>query len=197
MRENDQLDLLIDAALATYSEPRADLEDRVLQALAAEREPGAAMPQPTPLRRRWLPWAIALPVAACALLALFIQLREPHRTTQARTPSSPLPSHDSSRLTAIAAATTPVTISHGAKPGISRNALRPSPAPQVAALPKLDVFPTPQPLTSREQALVASTSRAPKAQLLALVTAQHHPEGPVTIAAIQIPPIEPIDRGNN
>jgi len=67
----------------------------------------------------------------------------------------------------------------------------------VAALPKLDVFPTPQPMTPQEKALVASTARASKPQLLALVTAQQNPEGPVTIAAIQIPPLEPIDQGNN
>jgi hypothetical protein len=193
MRENDQLDLLIDAALATYSEPRAGLEDRVLQALAAERQPGAAMPQSISLRRRWLPWAIALPVAACALLALLIQLREPHREAQARIPSSPLPSHDSSRLTAIAAAKTPAPISHRARPSASRTA----PELQVATLPKLDVFPTPQPMTPQEKALFESTTRASKSQLMALVTAQHHPEGPLTIAAIKIPPIEPIDEGNN
>jgi len=193
MRENDQLDLLIDAALATYSEPPAGLEDRVLHALAAEREAGAAIPHRARLRRRWLPWATALRIAACVLLVLLIQLREPHHETQARIPFSPLPSHDPSRVPAIARADTPAPISHRAKPAVSRTA----PELRVAALPKLDVFPTPQPMTPQEKALVASTARASKPQLLALVTAQQNPEGPVTIAAIQIPPLEPIDQGNN
>lgn len=197
MRENDQLDLLIDAALATYSEPPAGVEDRVLQALANEREASATMPHPAPPRRRWLPWAIALPLAASVLLALLIQLHEPRHPSQARIPSSPLPSHDPSRTTVIAAAKTPRPSSHRASQGLPRDTSRPAPNSRVAALPKLDVFPTPQPLTPQEQALVSSTSRAPKTQLLALVAAQQHPDAPVTIAAIQIPPIEPIDLGNN
>lgn len=45
-------------ALGSYADPgpEAELERRVLARIAAEA---------SPRRRRWLPWAIALPAVAC------------------------------------------------------------------------------------------------------------------------------------
>ncbi|HEX8812227.1 MAG TPA: hypothetical protein VF742_09575, partial [Terracidiphilus sp.] len=66
-RDNqDHLDLLIDSALSTYAEPRAGLEARVLKHLAAQ-----------PARRRWLPFAIALPIAAACAILLVIHFSRP------------------------------------------------------------------------------------------------------------------------
>src|SRR6185312_1147206 len=58
----DQLDRVLDSALATYADPGPDsgLEQRILGRIANE-----ATPAP---RRRWLAWSIALPVAAGLLI---------------------------------------------------------------------------------------------------------------------------------
>ena len=71
MREKDDLDLLIDSALATYADPGPDsgLEDRVLVTLAAVRTNTSRVR--THWRRRWLPWAVAIPIAA-GLLFLWL-----------------------------------------------------------------------------------------------------------------------------
>ena len=69
MPDKDDLDLLLDSALATYGSPGPEtgLEQRVLSSLAAAR----AAEQERRARtwsRRWLAWAIAVPVAASLLL---------------------------------------------------------------------------------------------------------------------------------
>src|SRR5215472_7488723 len=69
MPDKDDLDLLLDSALATYGGPGPEtgLEQRVLSSLAAAR----AAEQERRARawpRRWLAWAIAVPVAASLLL---------------------------------------------------------------------------------------------------------------------------------
>lgn len=58
--------------------------------------------------------------------------------------------------------------------------------------PKLDVFPTPQPLTSQERALVSVTTEAPVPVRKALADAQTQDNFPIHIAAIHIPPVEPL-----
>ncbi len=62
MREKDELDSLLDAALVTYADPGPDsgLEQRILARISAENFAASA---PAP-RRRWLPWGIAL-AGAC------------------------------------------------------------------------------------------------------------------------------------
>jgi hypothetical protein len=65
------------------------------------------------------------------------------------------------------------------------------------ALPKLDVFPTPQPLTPEEQALVAFAVRAPESERKSFIEAQRQAEAPLRIAAIEIPPIDSPDKDTN
>ena len=67
MREKDPLDLLIDSALSTYADPGPDsgLEDRVLTAVAVRNETSRVRARWSP---RWLPWAIAVPIAAVLIL---------------------------------------------------------------------------------------------------------------------------------
>jgi hypothetical protein len=67
-------------------------------------------------------------------------------------------------------------------------------ATQPAPAPKLDVFPTPQPLTPEEHTLVAIAAQAPAPLRKALVEAQLQPGEPLRIAAISIPPIKPPDQ---
>ncbi len=88
MPENDELDLLLDSALATYADPgpNSGLEQRVLAGLEAARRSGEHHPRAFAGTRRWLPWAIAVPVAA-SLLILWLSSTRFVRTpaTQPRT----------------------------------------------------------------------------------------------------------------
>jgi hypothetical protein len=181
MRENDDLDLLLDTALKTYaeSETSPSLEQRILARIAAE--PSAA-PRP-----RWLPWAIALPLAACLLLfVLFMSQQHRAPNQNALVPSAP-----SSPLATLPAAPHPARVrSARARPPLLF-------APPVlladrnVPLPKLDVFPTPQPLTAEERTLAAIASETPVPLRIALIEAQSEPDAPLHIAEISIPPIEP------
>jgi hypothetical protein len=69
-----------------------------------------------------------------------------------------------------------------------------APVPQTA-LPKLDVFPAPQPLTPQEQALVVFVAQAPETGRKAFAEAQQKIGTPISIAAIHIPPLESPDKG--
>ena len=193
MRDKDGLDLLIDSALSTYADPGPDsgLEDRVLATLAAVRT--AAPPIRGGWRKRWLPWAVAIPIAA-GLLFLWLSPRR----------DKPLPASEPQQ----ACATTPPAIAPHAGPSSEvrrevphrHTARMPRPASpvqtaQAAPLPKLDVFPTPQPLTAEERALVLVVTQTPLPAREALVEAQSLDAAPVRIAEIQIPPLEPPDQG--
>jgi hypothetical protein len=63
-------------------------------------------------------------------------------------------------------------------------------------LPKLDIFPTPQPITPAERALIQFAERTPVAERKALIEAQQQPDTPLNIAAIRIQPIEMPELGN-
>ena len=201
MPEKDELDVLLDSALATYADPGPDsgLERRVLAALAAERAPGQERGAG---RARWMPWVIAVPVAASLLLWLLIprnnhspsvQTEVAHRSDQVQRSSTitAAPSARSDKRKEIHPS--------GAKALVhfSKDAARLKPCPfktvegaNCAPLPKLDVFPTPQAMTPQEQALVSATTEAPVPLRKALVEAQE--DAPVHIAAIHIPPVEPL-----
>src|SRR6266567_2974395 len=172
MREKDQLDLLIDSALATYAEPSSGMEQRVLNALAAER---VAVPAKSKLvafpLRRWVPWVVGL--AACLLLALFVHNGKSHRETLARDTVSPQPQRAAAPTGIIATGRTHAAIARTPK----HRAPRLMPVVQAAA-PKLDVFPTPQPLTPEEQALVVFVAQAPENERRAVADAQHQIETP-------------------
>ena len=92
MPDKDNLDLLLDSAMATYGDPGPDsaLEQRVLSSLAvaraAEQESRAGA-----WSLRWLGWAIAVPVAASLLLWIAINrtLHAPTvQTDQAKQPQT-------------------------------------------------------------------------------------------------------------
>ena len=65
------------------------------------------------------------------------------------------------------------------------------------ALPKLDVFPAPQPLTAEERALYSFATDVPEKQRQAVLNAQKNDNAPLDVAAIRIPPIELPAEGNN
>lgn len=187
MRENDDLDLLLDSALKTYAESEASpsLEQRILARIAAE--PSVA-PRP-----RWHPWAIAVPLAACLLLVVLF-MSQKHR---ALNQIAVTPSATSSSLAVLPAAPHP-ELAHHTK---ARSHLKPVRPIQIAnnrnvSLPKLDVFPTPQPLTPQEQALTAFAARAPAPKLQALLAAQNQSDAPLSIPHIPALAFGPPDEGN-
>jgi len=191
MPDRDELDLLLRSALNTYADPgpESDLARRILARISAE-----AAPAPP---RRWLPWVIAPPIAACLLVLIFRSGPWPaHRPSghAGQTPTS------TQSLIATAHPEMPSTPRHIQ----SRNSRTPEPqqhravlAAKTAPLPKLDVFPTPQPLTPEEQALAVFAAHAPESERQSLIEAQANADAPLSIAAIQIQPLEPPDQGAN
>lgn len=153
--ENDALDLVLDAALREYAaaEPRAGLEQRVLAQLQCER---VRLPN-----RSWWTWSVAGVVAALLAFTLALALRSngPAKTVIQRHPPVPIETVQPS-ATQVAVGreirATPVT-------GLRQKATwhHAHRAIVVADSPKLDQFPSPEPLTSEELALVRYVRQFP------------------------------------
>jgi hypothetical protein len=244
MPEKDELDLLLDSALATYADPGPDsgLEQRVLAGLEAARKSGES-PRAFAGTRRWLPWAIALPLAASLLLWIAMeqfrhsplvqqQHASQHRPSDgtnlangdskghdvSRTASGgdskghdvsrtasrgDLKGHDVSR-TASGGDLKGHDFSRAATARKSRRALAPEGRLSATAqlehpvpLPKLAIFPSPQPLTAEEQALVLAATRGSKAEREALLEPPPSLDTPLNIAALNIPPLAAPGEGKN
>jgi hypothetical protein len=189
--DRDQLDRLVDWALATYADPGADsgLEDRVLRRIAAEVAPAP--------RRRWPAWAIALPFAASLLLIALLSrpwanhpsvMPQANFSRQLAGPSI----EETKRLTAR-----PAPVRGSATPLQEPHPRHKTLAAKSAPLPKLEIFPTPQPLSPEEQALVSFAARAAKPERESLIAAQQQAAAPLRIAAIEIKPLEPPAAGAN
>ncbi len=149
----DLLDPILDAALAKYAavEPRAGLEDRVLSHLQAERE---RIPV-----RAWWRWGLAGALAAIVIVAIALAWRvdrsehlpianHSSATEQIRRPANP----------PAVATSKPLVENTPTRASRSRRAIavrRAAPGVQAVAQanPKLDVFPSPQPLSEEELAL--------------------------------------------
>jgi hypothetical protein len=160
----DELDRLLDSALAKYStvEPRSGLEERVLANLQAERKND-------PSRVRWQ-WGLAAVLAAVVVAALSFSWRlettkDPSvaghpavRDSSSRIPERQMARHDLNTETPqrfeLAHRKTPHPI-----------------APIPVAGPKLDQFPSPQPLSEQELALAKYASAFPEEAIL-IATAQ-------------------------
>lgn len=181
MDDHDSVDRMIDSALANYGQPPEDLERRVFTALSRERvRPAMSF---RGFRHRWILWTLATSAAVALLLSLVLR----HSPTQ-----MPEPQIAKAPSAAISPAFT--TNALHAAPHLSRRSLvvhtaRHQPATQ-QRFPKLDIFPTPQPLTPAEQALVTYVAEAPASERQALVEAQQKQNEPIHIAAIEIAPLE-------
>jgi hypothetical protein len=140
----DELDHSLDAALTKYAavEPRVGLEERILASMRA---------QPTGIVERagWH-WGFATAVALVAVAA-FLAWRTTgpphpvlvnHRTVE----TQPVPTH----AARVAKSTKETKLSQGRS---LKKQTRLSSATTVAADPKLEVFPSPQPLSEEELAL--------------------------------------------
>jgi hypothetical protein len=209
MPEKDEVDRLLDSALSTYGDPGEDsgLERRVLAALSAGRERRAGRGL-YGKARGWLAWAIAAPLAASLLLWMGVQRARhvaPVETQQASGREQPQGPSGKADAAGQGSAVGKHSPGAEARAGLGRRAGRARPCgsraagacgggesgiAKNAALPKLDVFPTPQPLTPQESALAVVAKQAPIPLRKALIEAQMQEDAPVRIAAIHIPPIE-------
>jgi hypothetical protein len=249
IRHKDELDLMLDTALATYADPGRDsgLEERVLAALGTAAMAGTRGTVRGDRKRlwwlrRWFVWAMAIPVTACVLLWVGVP-RFRHipgheeQNARMRAPDGPdaaqgaktihaVPPSGLETLTGRAAATARLNPRPVTKRGTSlqaeqscaetdsasrhfsapmRSACReqqpdasePTEAANRAALPKLDVFPTPQPLTAQEHALLKYAQQAPPAKVEALSEVQAEDEDAFRVASVHLPAFEPPIQGTN
>jgi len=193
MPEHDELDLLVQSALAAYADPghESGLEERILARIAAE---GAPAP-----RRRWLPWAIALPVAAGLLVLVLLSAHRKTAPTQAHHLQAPLAQQTEVADVGRKALTAPRPAKRekaGGVPGPPR-ARGNVTAAKAPPLPKLDVFPMPQPLSPEERAFAVFAARATETERQSLIEAREQADTPIRITAIEIQPLNPSGNGGN
>jgi len=155
------LDHELDAALAKYSnvEPRAGLEERVLANLRAEQ---SSVPV-----RAWWRWNVAVAVLIVAVALLWRWERPSHPVVAVR-PANPTQASQQRKQ----------FISNGVESGVRiqtsnsmRKKIRNVSPVVVADGPKLDHFPSPQPLTEQELALARYVREFPQEANL-IATAQ-------------------------
>jgi len=147
--ERNRLAREIDAALARYSavEPRAGLEERVLANLRAEQVRGP--------NHAWWRWSVAVALAAVVVAAMVVGWRsaKPPRPVMVNHPSTPAPG--ANELRTNVAANGGVKQLRPSRQASQRPTTRRRPqiAVVAAVTPKLDQFPSPQPLSEQEQIL--------------------------------------------
>jgi hypothetical protein len=153
--EDDALDRALDAALAKYAaaEPRAGLEQRILAHLQSE---SVCLPN-----RCWWRWCAA--GAVVALLAIMLAMpwrsNKPPSTATQRHPSAAIERAQPSATPAAVNGEMPATAARLQRYKATRHHVRQPPV--VADEPKLDQFPSPEPLTKEELALVLYVRQFP------------------------------------
>jgi len=193
LNERNELDTILDAALSTYvdAEPEPGLVRRVIgTTIESARPPRVSL---RPLRLGGAPWVRWVALAACFLIAIFLARRSssPHLAPVVASHPSTSASTSVVAKAAFQADTAP------------RRPARHEVAHATSSLPKLEVFPTPIPLTPREQAFLKVRNRhleevPPQAAATQTVqSVPHSPIEPIHIAAIHIPPLNPPDNGSN
>ena len=158
----DEVDHALDAALAKYAavEPRMGLEDRVLARLHSEPSRSS--------RRIWWQWGLAGAAAAILVVGLLAwrSTRVAHPVIANHPPAVIRQPSLTGTKSAPPAKDDVATAKHTPRP---KPAARRAPASTtVAARPKLDQFPSPQPLSAEEIALSHYVKNFPKeAQVVA------------------------------
>jgi hypothetical protein len=163
--DRSALDRELDAALAKFAAvgPRAGLEERVLANLRAERERAVV--------RAWWRWPVVAAVAAVIVVAMSLAWRVYKPAPNVSTQHAPAPVQTDEHVgTQLARNDGSGSIRpHGAD---SRRRPKPhaiSDPAIVAPAPKLDQFPSPQPLSEQERILAGYVTRFPEhAALVAL-----------------------------
>jgi len=153
LRRDD--DLALDAVLAKYTaaEPRVGLEERILANLRAERD---RIPN-----RVWWRWAIAGVLAAIMIVGVTLTWRsaKPSQPTAANRPQSSL--HESQKPGTEVTVQDNTAQPHEHTP-IRRATVRPPRTAVGEKSPKLDQFPSPQPLSEQEKILASYVNQYPE-----------------------------------
>lgn len=154
--QQDELDRMLDATLPKYAavEPRAGLEARVLAHLRAEPL--------RPPRHAWLQWGLVGAVAVIAVVAVLAwrPSRVPHPLIANHPPGTILRPATQEAKGAPHATDEVAAAKHAS---IRTSIARRVPASTaVGTYPKLDQFPSPQPLTPEEIALAEYAKNFPK-----------------------------------
>ena len=157
-RSYDALDRELDAALAQYGavEPRAGLEQRVLTNLQAEREKIAS--------RAWWRWPVTVILAAAVTIAVGVSLTWRSAQTSPvvsvdRRPTRAPSGGQNGPLLAGDVRNPPPVISSARRNQTNRARRR---RPTVAAGPKLEQFPSPQPMSEQEKILARYVAQYPE-----------------------------------
>jgi hypothetical protein len=151
-KERDDLERTLDAALAKYAsvEPREGLKERILANLRTADTRSA--------RSAWWNWGFAVLAAALAIAAVAVwQWNKPSQ--------APIANHPSIVKQAPVGPDLAHHNGNSARPIKSVRWRRPQHRPQpetVAANPKLDVFPSPLPLSEQEKILASYVSQYPQ-----------------------------------
>jgi hypothetical protein len=190
MRDNDEFDRMLHAALSTYADPGPDsgLERRILARIDVASRPG--------LRRNWILGALALPAAACLVFLMTLPKTQPVQsvhTTEPHPLSLPAPAAHGAPRIALSA----VPPLRSRRPVRIQSQATAQDAVRTGSLPKRDVFPSPQPLTPGERALAEFATQVPMVQRQAILQAQMQDEKPLRIAELDIPFLETPSQGNN
>lgn len=179
------VDARIDAALRSYAEPGEMPAARVAVARVLERVREAEGSQ----RGLWIwGWAAVVCFVVAVAGATWV-MRAPRSPEIAWTPKAP------AVVDYRAPISRDVPRSSGELPHSgARKAAHQNGAPGISMaqdrLPKLDVFPTPRPLTAEEQALVGFVRHGPPAVQRAVLEDQQHWDDPIIVADLrdQSPP---------
>ena len=154
---NGDLDRVLDAALTKYADasPRAGLEERILANLRTG--------QPREAASSWWHWGLAAGVAAVAILALAVSLRFGKAAHPVIANHAAVSTPDSSHLPLPSETQVASREKAGQVRRVRRTVrLRAQPRNLIADGPKLDQFPSPQPLSEEELALVRYVRSFPK-----------------------------------
>jgi hypothetical protein len=161
--EDSRLDRELDAALANYAaaEPRTGLEGRILATLKAERE--------FPPLSGWQRWiSAAVPAAIVVVMAWSIFLRSPQQPQDIAIRVPPLAAPQDTRIKTQAMNMAPSL----RRPSV--RTLRRGPVTLAApSPPRLEQFPSPQPLSAQEKILESYVANYPEqAALVAQLRAE-------------------------
>jgi hypothetical protein len=204
MRSDERMDELMDAALRSYAEPGEIPAARVVAARVME------WARSLEGRRRFWRWALMVPATGCLLIALtgaIWTMWEARVPEIAWVPKAPgvmgsindvrkgAKAQSSSSTFSAQLRSCPDTKSCKAESPSSRaddtSAMDEVPGMQ---LPKMEVFPTPRPLTAEEQTLMAFTEQATPTVKKQFVEGEKHLGDPIAIAELKIRPLDEKDR---
>lgn len=176
---NQFIEELLDAGLARYSNvtPRPGLEERLLATARSEQE-----------RRSWFVWAGWLAAGAVAALIVVGVFNVTHRPTR---PAPPPPVATGQTAPQTVASVPPVAPAGESRPS-RRVALErvPRTATQTARQEtRLEVFPSPQPLTDEEKLLVQYVRQTP-AEVLSASSTDSAPIPDLEMKPLDIAPLD-------